>query len=121
MDDMTLFDDEPMSHVFDKKYRGYGAHTHSESIVVLSVLKLYDQGEVSMSKHDIDVADMQCWVFRMAQDKWKKTPEECAKLFQDNDIFGFISSCYEILHLSSYECALDDVEEMLKNRGIFIC
>ncbi len=57
----------------------------------------------------------------MAQDKWKKTPEECAKLFQDNDIFGFISSCYEILHLSSYECALDDVEEMLKNRGIFIC
>ena len=23
-----------------------------------------------MSEHDIDIADMQCWVFRMAQSKW---------------------------------------------------
>ncbi len=25
-----------------------------------------------MSEHQIDIADMQCWVFRMAQAKWKK-------------------------------------------------
>ena len=28
-----------------------------------------------MSEHQIDIADMQCWVFRMAQSKWKKSPE----------------------------------------------
>ena len=51
-----------------------------------------------MSEHDIDIADMQCWVFRMAQSKWKKTPEACSKIFQDSDVFGFIASCYDILH-----------------------
>lgn len=74
-----------------------------------------------MSERQIDIADMQCWVFRMAQTKWKKSPEVCSKIFEDNDVFGFISSCYDILHLSSYECALNDVEDMLKNRGVSVC
>ena len=74
-----------------------------------------------MSEHQIDITDMQCWVFRMAQAKWKKSPEACTKIFQDNDVFGFIARCYDFLHLSSYECALDDVEEMLKNRGVSVC
>ena len=74
-----------------------------------------------MSEHDIDVADMQCWIFRMAQIRWKKSPEACAKIFQDNHVLDFISKCYDILHLSSYECALDDIEEMLKNRGVVVC
>lgn len=29
----------------------------------------------------------------------------CTKIFQDYDILGFISKCYDFLHLSSYECA----------------
>ena len=74
-----------------------------------------------MSEHDIDIADMQCWIFRMAQTRWKISPEACSKIFLDNDVFGFIASCYDILHLSSYECVLDDVEEMLKNRGVSVC
>ena len=74
-----------------------------------------------MSERQIDIADMQCWVFRMAQTKWKKSSEVCSKIFEDNDVFGFISSCYDILHLSSYECALNDVEDMLKNRGVSVC
>lgn len=74
-----------------------------------------------MSEHDIDIADMQCWVFRIAQTRWKKSPEDCAKIFQDYDVFGFISDCYDFLHLNSYECALNDVEELLKNRGVTVC
>lgn len=74
-----------------------------------------------MSEHEIDIADMQCWVFRMAQNKWKKSPEEIAKIFQDYDILGFISDCYDILHLNSYDCALHDVEELLRNRGVSVC
>ena len=74
-----------------------------------------------MSEREIDIADMQCWIFRMAENKWEKSPEECAKIFRENDILGYISRCYDSLHLSSYECALTDVEEMLKNRGVSIC
>ena len=33
-----------------------------------------------MSGYNIDMADMQCWVFRMAQSKWKMSPTDCAEL-----------------------------------------
>ena len=74
-----------------------------------------------MSEREKDIADMQCWIFRMAQTKWKMSPDACTKLFQEQDIFGFIARCYDFLHLSSYECALADIEEMLRNRGIGVC
>ncbi len=37
-----------------------------------------------MHAQNIDIDDMQCWVFRMAQNRWKKSPEECVKIFQKN-------------------------------------
>ena len=73
-----------------------------------------------MSAREIDIADMQCWIFRMAQKKWGLNPENCAKVFRDNDILGYIERCYDLLHLSSYACALDDVENMLRKRGVFV-
>lgn len=74
-----------------------------------------------MSQYQIDIADMQCWVFRMAQTKWHLSPEDCATIFKQHDVLGFIAKCYDVLHLSSYECALDDVEEMLRNHGVVVC
>lgn len=74
-----------------------------------------------MTQRQVDIADMQCWVFRMAQNKWNLTPSECVTIFQKYDIFGFIARCYDMLHLSSYECALDDVEEMLREQGVVMC
>ena len=73
-----------------------------------------------MNEYDVDIADMQYWVFRMAQTKWGKTPEECTRIFQENEVFEYISKCYGILHLSNYECALKDVEDFLRSRGIRI-
>ena len=63
---------------------------------------------------------MQCWVFRMAQTKWKLSAGECAALFRKYDILGFIDECCGLLHLSSYACALDDIETMLHNQGLDI-
>jgi hypothetical protein len=74
-----------------------------------------------MSQNQIDIADMQCWIFRMAQTKWNMSPIECARLFKQYDVFGFIENCYDMLHLSSYQCTLDDVEEMLRNNGVIVC
>ena len=73
-----------------------------------------------MNQKQIDIADMQCWIFRMAQTKWHISPDECANIFKQYNILSFISSCYDVLHLNSYQCALDDVEEMLRNNGVTI-
>ena len=52
---------------------------------------------------------------------YEKLRMEIARIFQQHGVFDFITKCYDILHLSSYQCALSDVEEMLRNRGVSIC
>lgn len=73
-----------------------------------------------MDQLQTDIDDMKCWVFRMAQTRWHVDPSGCADIFKENDILGYIERHYGLLHLSSYECALDDIEEMLRNRGVSI-
>lgn len=73
-----------------------------------------------MSEREIDIADMQCWIFRMAQSKWNMPARDCIKIFQKYEVFHFISECYDSLHLNSYACALEDVEELLRNRGVSV-
>lgn len=73
-----------------------------------------------MSQEQINITDMQCWIYRMAQKKWKLPSAECTRLFQQFHLFEFISECYDILHLSSYACALEDVEEILRANGVTV-
>lgn len=74
-----------------------------------------------MDRRQIEIADMQCWVFRSAQTKWNISASECADIFRKYNILEFISECYELLHISSYEKALSDVEDILKANGVTIC
>lgn len=74
-----------------------------------------------MSQEQINITDMQCRVYRMAQRKWKMSPVECTALFQKYNIFSFIAECYDVLHLSSYDCALRDVEDILQSNGVNVC
>ena len=74
--------------------------------------------EVShMNQRQIGIADMQCWVFRKAQKKWNMPPKKCTELFRKYDLLGFISECYELLHVSSYQCALAEGKRSCKARG----
>ena len=73
-----------------------------------------------MTKTQIGITDMQCWVFRKAQKKWNLSPSECAYLFKKYDLLGFISECYDLLHVSGYQRALEDVEEILHSKGVSI-
>lgn len=73
-----------------------------------------------MSQKQIGIADMQCWVFRMAQRKWEMSPVECTRLFQKYDLLGFISECYDLLHVSSYQNALAEVEDILRSKGVAV-
>ena len=74
-----------------------------------------------MSQKEISISHMQCWLFRLAQSKWNKTAEETTQLFKQYDILGYISECYDTLHLSSYHQALADIEALLKQRGVAVC
>ena len=72
----------------------------------------------TLCQKQIEIADMQCWVFCKAQKKWNISPYKCAQLFKKHDLLGYISECYDLLHVSSYECALEDVERILRRKGV---
>ena len=61
---------------------------------------------------------LQCWLFRHAQIKWKKSPYETAELFKKYKLYEFVNDCYGLLHVSSYECALDELEAILNANGV---
>ena len=44
---------------------------------------------------------MKCYLFRMAQEKWKLSAFDTVKLFKENQLFEYIDDCYDLLHLSS--------------------
>ena len=73
-----------------------------------------------MSQEQIAIADMQCWVFRHAQKKWNLTSVACAEVFRKYDLLGYIAECYDLLHVSSYQCALDDIEDILRRKGVAV-
>jgi len=65
-----------------------------------------------------EINHMKCYLFRMAQITWKISPKETSKVFKDNNLFGYITDCYDSLHLSSYQLALKDLETILESRGV---
>nr|WP_256368289.1 DUF3791 domain-containing protein [Adlercreutzia sp. ZJ473] len=64
---------------------------------------------------------MQCWLLRMAEKKWHMPAPQVAALFQQHDVFGYLAGFYDILHLSSYDLALADVESYLRSKGTSPC
>lgn len=70
-----------------------------------------------MSYTMTDIHHMQVWIFRKAQVKWNVSPQKCVQLFKKHEIFKYISECYELLHVSSYDSALAEVEEILRANG----
>lgn len=73
-----------------------------------------------MPNNQSNISHMQCWLFRLAQSTWKLTPADAIALFKRFCIFEYIADCYDILHLSSYQNALSDIETMLAHNGITV-
>lgn len=74
-----------------------------------------------MSPREIDIADMQCWLVRMAQVRWNMPVSRVIDIFKSNAVFAYVSNLYELLHMSSYDCALDDIERYLAAKGVVVC
>lgn len=74
-----------------------------------------------MSQEEINVSHMQCWLFRMSQQKWAQSAEDLTKIFREYDVFGYIAECYDLFHLSSYAYALNEIETFLNRKGVTVC
>ena len=73
-----------------------------------------------MTTKEKDVNNMKCWVFRMAQTTWHKTPSECMAIFTQNKLFEYINNTYDYLHLNGYRLVLHELEEILSENGVSI-
>ncbi len=74
-----------------------------------------------MSPRQPDIADMKCWLLRLAQKRWNLPAAEIARIFRHAGVYAYISELYDLLHLSSYDRALDDVENYLAAKGCSPC
>lgn len=64
-----------------------------------------------------EILDMQVRIFRKFGTRHHIAPKETLSIFEKFDILGFISECYELLHVSGDECVLDDIDGILLSRG----
>ena len=67
-----------------------------------------------------EVIYMEVRVFREFLDRFKMKAVDAYHLFEENDIWGYIESCYEVLHMSGDEVALHDVQRILQKNGALI-
>ena len=65
-----------------------------------------------------EVLYMQVRLFRMFCERSGVDPRQGNELFKAGDVWDFISSCYDYLHLSGDEAALDDVYARLRHAGV---
>lgn len=73
-----------------------------------------------MVEERYNLSHMQCWLVRMAQKKWNKTPEEIVALFRDYKLLECVAECYDFLHYNSYSCALSFLEQILARQGVTV-
>ena len=67
-----------------------------------------------------EVLYMETRIFREFCEKMKITAKKANELFNNFKIWDYIESCYDMLHLSGDECVLNDIEKILKKRGVEI-
>ncbi len=67
-----------------------------------------------------EIQEMKCHAFRIAQQRWQLPPSRCAEIFARYGVYAFIQDCYDILHLSGYECVVNDIEKMLAAEGVVL-
>lgn len=65
-----------------------------------------------------EVLYMQVRLFRMFQERTGLTSRRANQVFAEGGVWDFVSSCYESLHLSGDEAALNDVFARLDFVGV---
>lgn len=65
-----------------------------------------------------DILSMQIRLFRQFMKRHNLDKSNTSKIFKTHDIFGFITDCYDALHISGDVCALNDIDTFLRNSGV---
>ena len=65
-----------------------------------------------------EVLFMELRLLRIFREKFHLNGCEANDLFVKHGIWDYIEECYDALHVSSDECALAEVENILKNKGV---
>ena len=66
-----------------------------------------------------EIVHMEARIFRMFTEQTGLSPKDAAAVFAHGGLLPFIRDCYGLLHLSSDLCALEDVMQMLKAKGVY--
>ena len=66
-----------------------------------------------------EIIHMETRIFRMFTERTGLSPKEAADVFALGKVLPFIRDCYDLLHLSSDLCALEDVMRILKTKGVY--
>ena len=64
-----------------------------------------------------EVTYMEVRIFREFLGRSEMKASEAYSLFEKNDIWGYIESCYEVLHMNGDEYVLNDVQQILARNG----
>ncbi len=65
-----------------------------------------------------EILYMQMRLFHMFCDKYQMTARYANELFIKNKIWEYIDKCYDLLHLSGDEVAMDDIIHILNKNGV---
>ena len=50
-----------------------------------------------MSPRQSDIADMKCWLLRLAQKHWRMPTVRVAQLFSEAGVYDYVTELYELL------------------------
>lgn len=67
-----------------------------------------------------EIIFMQTRIIRLASEEWHMPIKKVLDLFSKIDVLGYIEKCYEIFHCEGDEAVLEDITELLRERGVNI-
>lgn len=90
----------------------YGLHDLQLELAVQKVGEVPDK--TVTHRRQLDILHLQSECLLGVSKVLKKSLAECADLFQEHGIFDYISTCYEVLHLSGVEYVVEDILTRIK-------
>ncbi len=67
-----------------------------------------------------EIIFMQTRIIRLASEEWHMPIKKVLDLFGKIDVLGYIEKCYGIFHCEGDEAVLEDITELLRERGVNI-
>lgn len=64
-----------------------------------------------------EVIYMEVRVFREFLRRFSMKASDAYHLFEENDVWGYIESCYDVLHMGGDEAVLNDIQRILIRNG----